>query len=150
MLAAGRTVWPGDPPCSRRYVTVRARRGELQCAFLSPYFFTVTRRVKLTNWHRRRPPSVVPAHEFWLTVQHVVRFAADGHVFAGSVRVLRAVRVTVRRVSRPRTSDRYKHTNTSITHLSGSPLDDDYDDDDDYGVWGGGERERAKGIGKAS
>lgn len=66
----------------------------------------------LTDWHWRWPLSVVPTNQLGLTVQHVVRFAADGHVFAGPVRVLRDGRVTVRRVPWPGTSDRY---NISIT-----------------------------------
>lgn len=70
----------------------------------------------LTNWHWRRPLSVVLANELGLTVQHVVRFAADGYVFTGSVRVLRNGRETVWRVSWPRTSDRYNTYYTNGLH----------------------------------
>lgn len=67
------------------------------------------RIIILTDWHRRRPVSVLSAHDLWLSVQYVVRFAADQHVFAGLVRVLRDGRVTVRRVSWPGASDRYNN-----------------------------------------
>lgn len=68
----------------------------------------------LTNRHWRGPQSSILTDERGLTVQHVVRFAADGHVFAGSVRILRDGRVTVWWVSWPRASDRYNNTNYAL------------------------------------
>lgn len=94
--------WPGDPSW---------RSSMLPAAFVRSRY-TNTLPAPLTDWHWRWPLSVVPTNELGLTVQHVVRFAADGYMFARPVWVLRDGRVTVRRVPWPGTSDRY---NISIT-----------------------------------